>query len=69
MINVANRLEKCVNQPSKLVSKAQDKYQDSLFFSRASFSYFSKVRLSTIPVKNMICPPMVDLPASGTEHK
>lgn len=43
----------------------QDRYQDSLFFSLASLSYFSRVLLSTMPVKYMSWPPMVDLPASG----
>ncbi len=41
-----------------------DTHQLSLFFSLASRSYFSRVLLSTIPVKYMIWPPMVDLPAS-----
>ena len=36
---------------SSLVSKAQDRYQLSRFFSFASRSYFSSVRLSTMPVK------------------
>ena len=36
---------------SWLVSSAQDKYHVSLFFSLASRSYFSKVRLSTCPVR------------------
>ena len=57
--------ERIINSlPSWFVSNAQDRYQDSRFFSRASFSYFSKVLLSTIPVKNMIWPPIVDFPAS-----
>lgn len=50
--------------PSKLVSMHHDKYQVSRFFSFASRSYFSKVRLSTIPVKYIIWPPIVDFPAS-----
>lgn len=50
--------------PSWFVSKAHDKYQLSRDFSRASRSYFSNVLLSTIPVNDMICPPIVDLPAS-----
>ena len=57
------------NLPSRLVSRAQDKYHDSRFFSRASRSYFSSVRLSTMPVKYMIWPPMVDLPASGNRNR
>ena len=52
------------DKPSKLVSMHHDKYQVSRFFSFASRSYFSNVRLSTIPVKYMIWPPMVDFPAS-----
>lgn len=54
--------------PSWFVSKAHDKYQLSRDFSRASRSYFSNVRLSTMPVNDMICPPIVDLPAS-TKHQ
>lgn len=50
--------------PSWLVSKAQDRYHDSLLLSLASLSYFSNVLLSTIPVKAIICPPIVDFPAS-----
>lgn len=52
------------NIPSWLVSSAHDKYQDSLDFSRASLSYLSSVLLSTIPVNDIICPPIVDFPAS-----
>lgn len=55
--------------PSWFVSRAHDKYQLSRDFSRASRSYFSKVRLSTIPVNDMICPPIVDFPASTTSVK
>lgn len=50
--------------PSWFVSRAHDKYQLSLDFSRASRSYFSSVRLSTIPVSDIIWPPIVDFPAS-----
>ena len=39
-------------------------YHDSRFFSFASFSYFWIVRSSTLPVRNRICPPIVDFPAS-----
>lgn len=46
------------------VSRAQERYQDSRPSSFDSFSYFSKVLLSTIPVRKRMWPPMVDLPAS-----
>mmetsp|Transcript_2614 Transcript_2614/g.16862 ORF Transcript_2614/g.16862 Transcript_2614/m.16862 type:complete len:231 (+) Transcript_2614:1950-2642(+) len=44
-------------------------YQLSLFLSFASFSYFWMVRSSTIPVRNKICPPRVDFPASTCPMK
>jgi hypothetical protein len=43
---------------------AQDRYQVSFPAALASCSYFSMVRLSTAPVRNKSCPPMVDFPAS-----
>merc|ERR1719278_2178042 len=49
---------------SALVSMHHERYQVSRLISFASFSYFSSVRLSTMLVRYMICPPMVDLPAS-----
>eukprot|EP00732_Lithocolla_globosa_P003527 Lithocolla_globosa_v1_NODE_2868_length_1841_cov_741.629899.p2 type:complete len:182 gc:universal NODE_2868_length_1841_cov_741.629899:836-291(-) len=49
---------------SGLVSRAHDRYQVSRLASLASFSYFSIVRLSTIPVRKRRWPPMVDFPAS-----
>ena len=54
---------------SWLVSRAHERYHVSLFFSLASLSYFSKVRLSTIPVKNMIWPPIVDFPEQLAKSK
>lgn len=51
--------------PSRLVSSAQERYHVSLFFSLASRSYFSSVLFSTMPVRYMIWPPIVDLPASN----
>ena len=54
---------------SWLVSRAHERYHVSLFFSLASLSYFSKVRLSTIPVKNMIWPPIVDFPEQTAKSK
>ena len=55
--------------PSKLVSMHHERYHVSRFFSFASRSYFSRVLLSTIPVKYMIWPPIVDFPASGKIKK
>ena len=55
--------------PSKLVSMHHERYHVSRFFSFASRSYFSRVLLSTIPVKYMIWPPIVDFPASGKNKK
>merc|ERR1712045_851026 len=52
------------SRSSELVSIHHDRYHVSLFFSFASRSYFSRVRLSTMPVKYMIWPPIVDFPAS-----
>merc|ERR1719278_2217509 len=49
---------------SALVSMHHDRYQVSLLISFASFSYFSRVLLSTMFVRYMIWPPMVDFPAS-----
>ncbi|KAH9392578.1 hypothetical protein TYRP_005660 [Tyrophagus putrescentiae] len=53
-----------LSRSSWLVSSAQLRYHDSRFFSFASRSYFSSVRLSTMPVRWSSWPPMVDLPAS-----
>ena len=50
MQDVQRAQKKKIAITSTFVSRAQDKYQVSLFFSLASFSYFSRVRLSTIPV-------------------
>ena len=47
---------------SALVSMHHERYQVSRFISFASFSYFSNVRLSTMFVRYIICPPMVDFP-------
>ncbi|ORD99968.1 hypothetical protein A0H76_2582 [Hepatospora eriocheir] len=54
---------------SGLISIHQLKYQDDLFFSSASFLYFSSVLASTILESNNIIPPIVDLPASTCPTK
>lgn len=50
--------------PVKHTNIIPSTYQLSRPFSFASRSYFSNVRLSTIPVKYISCPPIVDFPAS-----
>lgn len=62
-LNLANRQ---ILHKTYLQRKGTSTHQLSRLLSFASFSYFWMVRSSTWPLKNNICPPAVDLPASGT---
>lgn len=59
---------KAIKKPHEWLSHSkiqQKSHQLSLLLSLASFSYFCIVRSSTWPLRNSICPPAVDFPASA----